>query len=91
MTVRELPWARFDGAARLVRGPLVTPCPMAAVPLRHEIPGSTAVPLPHEIPGSTAETVPSGPPHTGPGPLARPAVPLFAAHIGHVPTAFRVR
>ncbi len=74
MTVRELPRARFDGAALRAGGPIVTPHPAAttavslchgttdttAVPPPHGTTGTTAVPPPHGTAGSTAVSPPHG-------------------------------
>ncbi|MFI0961626.1 hypothetical protein ACH4S8_09505 [Streptomyces sp. NPDC021080] len=78
MTVRELPRARFDGAARRVRGPFVALRPAAAVP------------LPREMTRPAVAAMPACGPHAVPESVARPAAPLLTAHIGNVPTASRV-
>lgn len=103
MTVRELPRARFDGAALRAGGPIVTPHPAAttAVSLCHGITGTTAVPPPHGTAGSTAVSlchgttgtteVPPSEPYGEPRAAERPVVPpRLTAHIGSVPTASRV-
>ncbi|MEV1066244.1 DUF6153 family protein [Streptomyces sp. NPDC050263] len=67
MTVRKWPWPQTGGAARWVRGLLVTLCAVVAVLLHHELAGSPVTTMsmatPHAMSGPVS--VPAAHPHMG--------------------------
>ncbi|WP_399077574.1 DUF6153 family protein [Streptomyces zaehneri] len=67
MTVRELPRPQTGGAARRVRGLLVTLCAVVAVLLHHGLPDSPVTAMPAAAPHAMSGPVsaPAAHPHTG--------------------------